>query len=609
MPTVVDSLIVKLGLDPSAFTKGTKDASQATKNLSDANAKAQKNIDAQNKQITESFKKVRTEVLSLLAIFTAGMGIKDFTQSTIGAAVNLGYMAKNLGMSTQDLSAWQRAAERAGGSAEGITNALQDSQQQVSKFKLGQVTDQMQTFLRFGGKVGDLKDGNSYLMARAQIVQRLFQVDPGRARLVAQQMGIGDDQFNFIKQGPQAIQSLVDAQKKNSAVTEEQAAKALKLKNAWLDFSDRLEYVGTTVLLQLMPTFELWLQKLQAMADWVAGHKTDIAQWVDDAVDAVKKFVTWADQAAQSVGGWQNVLLALGTLKILSMVSPLLGLASALGSVGSALGLIGGGVGATALTVLGGVAAAVYSQNLNTGEDDYLKQHGAQPGQKWTGDAVGDARKSANSGSLADRQKYLLGRLKGAGYTDAQAAGMIGSLMQESGLDPSAVNKSSGAAGIGQWLGPRAKQFQSQFGHSVKDSTFGEQVDFMLQELKTSEKLADKRIRMAQTPEQAAEIQAREYERPGAAEANIAQRQAYARGVYANIGQANAAQIAGQSADVRGPASQSNVSNSTTTASTNINGPITIQTQATDAQGIAKEFGKAVAKYSFTVPQANTGLT
>jgi hypothetical protein len=47
----------------------------------------------------------------------------------------------------------------------------------------------------------------------------------------------------------------------------------------------------------------------------------------------------------------------------------------------------------------------------------------------------------------------------------------------------------------------------------------------------------------------------------------------------------------------------------TSSAETNINGPITIQTQATDAQGIAREFGKAVGKYSFTVPQANTGLT
>lgn len=612
MASIVDALVVTLGLDPSNFLAGQKKAQQATKDLSAAQEKAHKELEERNKRAADSFKKVRNEVLALLAIFTAGMGLKDFTEHTIGSAVNLGYMAKNLQMSTKDLSAWQRAAERAGGSAEGITSALQDSQQQIAKFRLGQVGDQMQAFLRFGGRTSDLKDGNSYLLARAQIVQKLFSVDPGRARLVAQQMGFSDEEFNFIKQGPQAILALVDAQKKNSAITEQQAAQALKLKNAWLDFRDRLEYVGTTILLQLMPTFELWLKKLQQLADWVADHKQDISNWLNEAVTTIQKFVEWADKAAASVGGWKNVLIALAALKILSIASPILTLASAFLSLGSALGGVST-AGALALPVLAkllGVAAlAFHSDSLNAGEADYLAQHGAKPGQKWTGDAVGNARNAANSGSTAARQQYLLGRLRAAGYTDAQAAGIIGSLMQESGLDPNALNKSSGAAGIGQWLGPRSAAFKNQFGHALAQSTFGEQVDFMLSELNGSESLAARRIRNATTPEQAALIHSQFYERPGAAEANIARRQSYAASVYAGIGQSNAAQIAGQTAGARGGSYGSRISNMTSSAETNINGPITIQTQATDAQGIAREFGKAVAKYSFTVPQANTGLT
>lgn len=613
MASIVDALVVTLGLDIKGFLSGKNQATQATKKLSAEEVKAAKEIEERNKRAAESFKKVRTEVLALVAIFTAGMGIKDFTEHTIDSAVNLGYMAKNLQMSTQELSAWQRAAERAGGSAAGITNALQDSQQQISGFRLGKVTDQIQMFLRFGGKTGDLKDGNTYLLARAKIVQDLFKVDPGRAKYVAQAMGVGGEEFNFIKQGPQAIQALVSAQEKNSAITEKQAAQALKLRNAWLDLRDRLTYVGTTILLEMMPIFEKWLGQLQKMADWVADHKADISRWVDDAVSAVEKFIDSANKAADAVGGWKNVLIALAALKVLSMSSGILSLAGAFLKLGGALGGVSS-AGVIALPVLAkllGVAAlALHSDNLNEGEDEYLKQHGAKPGQAWTGDAAGDARRAANNGSLSDRQKYLLGRLKEAGYTDAQAAGIIGSLMQESGLDPTSVNKKSGASGIGQWLGGRADTFQKSFGHSLAQSTFGEQVDFMLQEMKGSEWSADKRIRNATTPEQAALIHSQFYERPGAAEANIAKRQEYARSVYASIGQANASQIASQSAGARGAgASASRVSSMTSTAETNINGPITIQTQATDAQGIAREFGKAVAKYSFTVPQANTGLT
>lgn len=621
MATIVDALVVTLGFDLSAFKRGKAEAGSATKKLTAEERAAAKEIEERNKKAAESFRSIRNEVLALVAIFTAGVGIKQFAESTINSAVNLGYMAQNLQMSTRDLAAWQRAAERAGGSAEGITAALQASQNDISKLKFGQVTEGVQWFLRMGGSVKDLKDGNSYLLARARIISSMFKTDPGRARFIAQQMGIGDGEFNFLKQGESAVLALVDAQKKNSAVTEQQAAEAMKLRNAWLDLRDRLQYVGTTVLLELMPTFEKLLGKLQNMADWVADHKADISAWIDRAVTAVQQFVEWADKGAQAVGGWKNVLIAFAGLKLLSMASGVLSLAGALLKLGGALGGVST-AGASALPILGrllGIAGlALYSEGLNAGEDQTRL---TQPGDTWDGDPVGKARAAANNGSLTDRRRYLMGRLKEAGYTDAQAAGITGSLQQESQLDPNAVNKTSGAAGIAQWLGPRAREFEKQFGHPVAQSTFGEQVDFMLWELKNTEKQADKRIRMAKTPEFAAEVHAREYERPGANEINIARRQQYAREAAAGAGQpaavattgdaqrANALKIAQQTVTAAAPPISNSTSTSTTSNETNINGPITVHTQATDAAGIARDIGGAMKRYSFVVPQANTGLS
>ncbi|MFP3813080.1 hypothetical protein, partial [Bacillus sp. SIMBA_005] len=122
-------------------------------------------------------------------------------------------------------------------------------------------------------------------------------------------------------------------------------------------------------------------------------------------------------------------------------------------------------------------------------------------------------------------------------------------------------------------------------------------------------KQADQRLRMAKTPEFAAEVHSREYERPGAAEANIARRQRYAREVFGGLGQANAAQIAQQTAAAAAPAGGNTTTTSTSTTETNINGPITVHTQATDAAGVARDLGGALRRYSFVVPQANTGLS
>ncbi|EIF30969.1 hypothetical protein BCh11DRAFT_06481 [Burkholderia sp. Ch1-1] len=632
MATIVDALVVTFGLDTSQFKKEKAETTKATKQLTDAEKRSGKEIEEANKRAGESFKRVRNEVLSLLAIFTAGMGLKNFTESTIASAANLGFMAKNLQMSTTELSAWQRAAERAGGSAEGITKALQDSQQTVAKFKIGQVDDSAQAFLRWGGNVNDLKDGNTYLLARSRIIHSMFEQDPARARLIAQAMGVGDGEFNLIKQGPQAIEALVAAQRKNSAVTDEMAAKALKLKNEWLDLSDRLKYTGTTIVLELIPIFEKWAQKLQVLADWVADHKADIAQWIDNAIAAVQRFIQWADKAAESVGGWKNVLIALAAIKVLSATSGLLGLAGALTSVGGALGGLAAAPAIAGLATLVGLAGLSIEKIKESTEPGHFvgRNAGAKnqvPLRKSdTNAALWENVKSGSKSFFTTEKGHFVSRTNGAeqqrarvaldyfmkqGWSREQAAGIVGSLQQESGVDPTSRNKSSGAYGIGQWLGSRVADFKTWSGHNLEGSSIEEQLAFMQYELtKGKEQAAGRQLRAARTAQEAAAIHAQAYERPGAAEANIAQRQAYASALLAAAAQANAAQIAAQVPSARDAApSTSNVSTSTSTAETHVTGPITINTKATDAAGIARDLHGAIGQYNFTVPQANTGVS
>lgn len=630
MATIVDALVVTLGFDLTQFKRGKSEATTATKALTAEEKRAAQDIDAANKRAADSFKKVRNEVLALLAIFTGGMGIKNFVESTIGSAASLGMMAKNLQMSTQDLSAWQRAAERAGGSAEGITSALQSSQQEVAKFKLGQVSDSQQWFLRFGGQVKDLKDGNSYLLARARIIHGLFNVDPGRARLVAQQMGIGDGEFNLLKQGPQAVLALVAAQEKNSAITEKQAAQALKLKNEWLDFSDRLKYVGTTILLELMPVFEKWLTKLQAMADWVADHKADITKWVDDAVAAVQRFVQWADKAADSVGGWKNVLIALAGLKVLSMVSPILSLAAALGGLGSSLGIIGT-VGPAAIAALAGLGIAkalgLPDTDKTQGEKDiangdWLAASAHMPAMDFI-KAVADHFTGALSETLGTsndlRRKAGPEAVQAAIRTQAKYGVPIDVTLAQFGLE----------SGFGKQM---PKGSNNPFGiHAVAGQDYVMGMDWDASGKRVPTKFA-KYASLADAFEAHGKLLAtgsayaearRHLDDPMAYAAALTGHYAtdpqYGAKLQAMMGgssnatqlaQQHAALIARQGVGARDVAPvSSSTSTSTTTAETNINGPITIHTQATDANGIARELGGAVARYSFTVPQANTGVS
>ena len=106
------------------------------------------------------------------------------------------------------------------------------------------------------------------------------------------------------------------------------------------------------------------------------------------------------------------------------------------------------------------------------------------------------------------------------GWTPAQAAGIVGNLARESGLNAGALNKGDGSdgsdsIGIGQWNGSRAvalKQFATQQGRSPND--FNTQLAFVQHELETSEGNAATMLRGATTPKDAASAFALGYERP-----------------------------------------------------------------------------------------------
>lgn len=108
--------------------------------------------------------------------------------------------------------------------------------------------------------------------------------------------------------------------------------------------------------------------------------------------------------------------------------------------------------------------------------------------------------------------------LKSKGWTDEQAAGIIGNLQQESGpnLNHQAVGDGGKAYGAAQWHPDRQANFERVFGKSIRESTLMEQMAFVDWELNNTEKAAGDRLRQAETAEQAALIVSNHYERPNA---------------------------------------------------------------------------------------------
>ena len=163
-----------------------------------------------------------------------------------------------------------------------------------------------------------------------------------------------------------------------------------------------------------------------------------------------------------------------------------------------------------------------------------------------SGGAGGSTSGDVTSGSYIEKAFI---HLRSRGFSAAAASAVIGNFRQESAsnLDPNARNKSSGALGIGQWLGVRQrnmKAFLQKQGKSWND--INGQLDFFIHEI-TNDSYEKRAINIHSsytwatfktgTNVQSLTVAFRKgYERPGQHEANDARRIKYANEVMKSFG-------------------------------------------------------------------------
>ena len=124
MATIIDSLLVKLGLDSSEFTTGKAKVDKGLKDTGSEAEKAGGKLKKSGKDGAEGFETVAKSAAKFLAIVGGTVAIKRFIENQIEANSALDRFSKNLGEAAASISAWSQAAELAGGSADGLQGTM-----------------------------------------------------------------------------------------------------------------------------------------------------------------------------------------------------------------------------------------------------------------------------------------------------------------------------------------------------------------------------------------------------------------------------------------------------------------------------------------------------
>lgn len=158
-------------------------------------------------------------------------------------------------------------------------------------------------------------------------------------------------------------------------------------------------------------------------------------------------------------------------------------------------------------------------------------------GKAMQGDFKGAREEFINAGAdenaTGERAKYIQQKLMSMGFTASAAAGVVGNLVQESGLRTDAIGDNGTSGGLAQWHNERLdalKRFAAARGKKWTD--LDTQIEFLAEEMRTSYADTYAKMQNAELPEIAGQIMTDEYEIPDPASANYAQRQANARAAY-----------------------------------------------------------------------------
>lgn len=457
MATIIDSLLVVLGLDARGFDKGRKQTSEGLKHTRDEADKTGKNLEQFGKSAGNFFASLRNEAVGLFLAFQGASSVKDFVGNMIAGDAATGRLAKNLGMTTTELSAYGLAIKTVGGSAEEANAAFTMLAQAREQLRLTGTSGHDREFALLGFRAHDLDDSAKAFDKLAEAAQRMPRT---QFYNLAHQMGLSDGVINLLELGPQKMRELVKAREADAAATEEQARQSEALQAKWADLAAKI-----TALL-----------------------RPEIYKLVDGLANLVDAMTKGKDAGA----GFSAVLIGLGAAAVV-LDAPFIAIGAAIALVIANLdtlekkyahvvwythGLIGGSDLYNSM-----VGAGVKDTDDIDRMIDASKGAGGTAGGSGTG-AAGGTPGGAGGGSaglfndVPSARGAIETELVHSGFSRDQARGISAGIAAEGGGLGRAKN---GAFGIGQWLGPRAKALHARYG---ANPTLSQQVEFLVSELR-----------------------------------------------------------------------------------------------------------------------------
>lgn len=257
MASVMDSLLLALGLDSTDLKKGLDEAEHMTQGA--------------GKKMADS---IMGPLKTAVAGLAAGFGLKAMIGQFTSQADAIGKLADSMDVNVEELQAWGEAAIRAGGSAEAFQNTFKSLNSQINvlaatgKSRLLPIFEQMGINAKdASGKTKDTFTILSELAGKAETM--------GKAEFagLAQRLGVDHGTIMLLQSGQKNVDALIKRQKLLGGYTKEDTLIAAKFNDAMADLGQGIRSISAIFIGPLVNAMAWVLNKLVDFQMFLLQHK------------------------------------------------------------------------------------------------------------------------------------------------------------------------------------------------------------------------------------------------------------------------------------------------------------------------------------------------
>ena len=259
--TVVDSLVVTLGLKSEGFTEGQEKARAEIARTKDALGRAADSMG-------DSFGMLAGKISMLFLGFAGLAGVVDLLASTAEGLKEVAIQSRVLGVSAHELRSWQEASQLAGGGPNDMANYIGNLNKSLFALRYnGQWSSLFTGFERAGidfqSSNGLAKDPHALMLEVAQYLARVYPGNTPQAREM--RATAAEVQFGLPQSMAYMVSNLATFDREwnksaatNQGVTMTRAQAAKHLVNEMIDLKFKVQDIAA----KAFPTLDKWTVEL-----------------------------------------------------------------------------------------------------------------------------------------------------------------------------------------------------------------------------------------------------------------------------------------------------------------------------------------------------------